>query len=350
MAKITLHVYDENFVYRGRIVNWVNMTWKEEFRGEGGFTLITHDSDEYAKLLRRGWYYYRKDRKVAMVASKVQRKTKDKTITLCGATALHRLRRRTVTLPVSIKNVEAGVYSLINNNLRGLPGIATAATKGLGGEYETEIEGTNLLDAVLEVVGESDYGVRAVFDIDNKRNIIEVYEGVDRSYSDESGGTVFSQEFGNLRDLVSTEDDDQYANVAYVTGSANNDPRTVYYQYVAPDAGDKANWREIIVNGESQGSDESTDAWKARQKRLAIKALQEHKDANAFEVDLPPEAFGKKYDLGDTVTCQSKRFDVRFSLPITEYKYTYKKGAEKSTVIVGNKPTDFILGAVRKNG
>ena len=67
-------------------------------------------------------------------------------------------------------------------------------------------------------------------------------------------------------------------------------------------------------------------------------------------MDLPPDDFGKKFDLGDTVTCQSKRFDVRFSLPITEYKYTYKKGVGKTNVIVGNKPTDFILGAVRKNG
>lgn len=350
MAGITLHVFDENFVYRGRIVNWLNMTWKEEFRGEGGFTLVTHDTDAYAQLLKQGWYYYRKDRKVAMVASKVQQKTKDKTITLCGATALHLLRKRTVTLPVSITNVEAGVYSLINNNLRGLASIATAEAKGLSGQYETEIEGANLLDAVLEVVGESAYGIRSVFDVKNKRNVIEVYEGADRSWKEGSGGTVFSQEFGNLKDLTITADDDRYANVAYVTGADKGDPRTIYYQYVSPDAGAQSNWREIIVKGENQGADESTADWQARQKRLAIKALQEHKDVHAFEVDLPPEDFGKKFDLGDTVTCQSKRFDVRFSLPITEYKYAYKKKVEKSTVIVGDKPTDFILGAVRKNG
>ena len=49
-----LHVFDTSFTYRGRVENWIDMTWTEEFRGEGKFTLVTHDTDKYAEILRHG--------------------------------------------------------------------------------------------------------------------------------------------------------------------------------------------------------------------------------------------------------------------------------------------------------
>jgi hypothetical protein len=247
--------------------------------------------------------------------------------------------------------VEESIYGLINGDLRDLSQVVTAKPKGLTEEYECEIEGVVMLDGVLEVLNESNYGIRANFDYKNKRNVIEVYEGVDRSYSSEHGGTVFSQEFGNLKSLIVTEDDDLYKNVAYVTGAANNDSRTVYYQYVAEEVRGKHElWREIIVDGENQEEGESNEDWQKRQKQIGIKALQEHKNAVTFEVELALGIFGKKYELGDKVTCKSKRYGLQFDTQITEYQYEYKQGVEKVKIILGNKPTDYVKGAIIKHG
>ena len=346
---MVLHVFDNTFTYVGRVENWLNMTWTEEYQGEGKFSLVTYDTDKYAELLRHGYYFYRKDRPVAMMAVKVERDTEKNTITVGGYTPIHLLNRRVIRLPRSYTNVEAAVYDLITSELRYLPNIACASRKGLTETCDLEIEGEEMLEAVFSVVKESSYGIRANFDYKNKRHVIEVYDGVDRTYDSANGGTVFSQEFGNLRNLKVIEDDDLYKNVAYVTGSSNNDPRTVYYQYVAPYAGGESTWREMLVDGENQGEEESNDAWRARQKSIAKKALQDYNDIKSFEVDLPPEIFGKKYDLGDSVTCRSKRYGLRFDTRITEYKYTYKNGVENVTVVLGSSALDYVQSSIAKS-
>lgn len=345
-----LHVFDDTFTYRGRVENFISLTWTEEYKNEGKFTLVTYDTDKYASLLRHGWYFYRTDRPCAMMAVKVERDTKKNRITVCGYTALHMLTRRIVDTPHEFLNIESGIYGMIDEDLRGLTQITTAEPKGLTDEWECNIEGVVMLDGVLTMLNESDYGIRANFDYENKRHVIEVYEGQDRTYSEESGGTVFSQEFGNLKSLVATEDDDLFKNVAYVTGSSNTDSRTIYYQYVSPEAGDQANWREMLVDGENQDEDESTADWQKRQKQIGMEALQEHKNAQSFEVEIGVEAFGKKYDLGDKVTCKSKRYGLQFDTRITEYEFEYKNGVETVKLVLGEKPLDYVKGAIVKHG
>ena len=347
-----LHVFDEGFVYRGRVEHWIDMTWTEEYQGEGKFNLITYDTDKYAELLRKGCYFYRSDRPCAMMAVDVKRNTEKNTITVGGYTALHILTRRVITLPQKITNIETGAYNLIfGYDFRGLNTIAQAESKGLEATIEEmEIEGEGMLDAVLTVIKESDYGIRANFDYKNKRHVIEVYEGIDRCYNSTSGGTVFSQEFGNLRNLVVTEDDDIFKNVAYVTGAANNDPRTVYYQYVSDGAGPYENWREVLVDGESQGADEPNEDWRKRQRSIGIKALQDYNSALSFEVELSPGIFGTKYDLGDKVTCKSRRYGLQFDTRITEYKYSNREGVENVTITLGDKPLGYVKGEIIRNG
>lgn len=345
-----LHVFDDTFTYRGRVENWISMTWTEEYKGEGKFSLVTYDTDKYAELLRHGWYFYRTDRPAAMMAVKVERDTDQNTITVGGYSALHLLSRRIVDLSYTCTNVEAGIYSMIGGDLRGLTQIKCAASKGLTASCDFEIEGEVMLDAVLSLLNESDYGIRANFDYENKRHVIEVYEGVDRSYNSENGGTVFSQEFGNLKKLVVTEDDDLFKNVAYVTGTANGASQTVYYQYVAPYAGKQSNWREMLVNGENQEEGESIDAWQKRQKQIGIKALQERKNACTFEVELSLGVFGEKYELGDKVTCRSKRYGLHFDTQITEYQHSYTSGVETVKITLGEKPVNYVRGEIIRNG
>ena len=348
---VVLHVFDENFKYKGRVKDWIDMSWVEEKKGEGKFTLVTYDTDKYASLLQKGRFFYRADRPCAMMAVKVERKTEKNQITVNGYTTLHMLTRRVVAYPYESTSIEDGIYGLIGENLRGLKNVSCAASKGLPGETDFKIEGTGLLYGVFSLLNESDYGIRMLFDYKNKKHIVEVYEGVDRTFDPKTGGTVFSQEFGNLRNLTVSEDDDLYANVAYVTGAAANDPQTIYYQYVSPEAGDdEANWRELLVQGESQKADQDYGEWQAQQRQRGKEALNDHRSALAFEVDMSPEQFGKKFDLADKVTCKSRRYGLMFNTSISEYKYSYKKGKEVVKLTLGNKPTDYVRSEVIKHG
>lgn len=347
-----LHVFDDAFTYRGRIENWIDCTWVEQYNGKGAFTLVTYDTDKYAQLMRRGWHYYRSDRPCAMLAVKVVRDTVKNTITLNGYTGLHVLTRRMIGLPKDYTNVEAGVYDLIDTAFGSVSYVGHAEAKGLDAECEVTIEGVIAWEGITSLLNDCEYGIRALFDRENKRHVIEVYEGADKTYNDQSGGTVLCQEFGNLKNLVVTEDDDLYKNVVYVTGAANNDPRTVYYQYVSPEAvaaGMDA-WREVIVRGEDQQEGESNPDWQKRQKQIAIDDLAERKSALCFDLELNAGDFGKKYDLGDKVTCKSKRYGLQFDTRITEYKYTCRAGVETERVTAGEKPLDYVKGEIVKHG
>ena len=346
-----LHVFDDTFTYRGRIENWISLTWTEQYTDKGGFTLEVYDTDKYAGLLRRGWYLYRADRPAAMMIISAKRDTEANTITAGGYTALHLLTWRTVAHPYSVTNAEGGVYGMINAELRGL-NVKTAPAKGLTAEYECRIEGEDLLEAATEVLEQTDYGIRANFDRANKTHVIEVYDGADRTYRDGVGGVVFSQEYGNLRRLTVTEDDDLYKNVALVTGADNRDPQTVYYQYVSPEAVEagEAQWRELLVTGDDQKEEETTADWQARQKQTGIKALQEHKNALCFECELSAEEFGNRCELGDKVTCKSLRYGLRFDARVTEYQYENRQGVETVRVVIGDKPLNYVKGEIVKHG
>lgn len=347
-----LHVFNKDFTYIGRVENWIEMSWSEEFRGKGKFTLMTYDTARYASLLRRGFFFYRTDRPCAMVAVRVVRDTNKNTITVNGYTGLHLLTRMHIGLPEEIKNVEAGVYQLIDRAFEGVSYLTHAPAKGLTAECDTTIEGVLCYDGTQSLLNDCDYGIRAKFDYPNKRHIIEVYEGRDLTYDPDSGGTVFCQEFGNLKGLVVTEDDDLYKNVAYVTGAANNDPSTVYYEYVSPAAvaAGKDAWREMFVDGEEQKEDETNDDWRKRQKQIAIDALAEQKSAMSFEVELTRGELGSRYELGDKITCQSKRYGLRFDTQITEYEYKNRAGKETEKLTLGDKPLDYVKGEILKHG
>lgn len=347
---MVLHVFDEKFEYKGRVENFISLTWDEEYQGEGKFTLITYDTDKYASILRKNWYFYRTDRPAAMMAVKLERDTSANTITVCGYTALHLLSRRIIDLEKSYTNVEHGVYDIINEDLRGLSMIETSTEKGYTDECECSFEGTGMMDAVMEMIETSELGIRARFDRNRKRHVIEVYKGADKTYKPRTGGTLFSQEFGNLKELKVIEDDDLYKNVAYVTGSDTSSPETIYFQYVPSYAGSEENWREIIVDGEDQEEDETTEEWQARQKQIARKALREHRSAMTFEVEVDSSQFGTKYDLGDKVTCKSKRYGLQFDTRITEYRYSYTGGIETVKLIIGEKPIGYVKGEIMRYG
>lgn len=347
-----LHVFDASFTYIGRVENWIDMSWGEQFRDKGKFTLITFDTQKYARLLRRGHYFYRADRPCAMLAVRVVRDTNKNTITVNGYTGLHLLTRMHIGLPEEIKNVEDGVYKIIDRAFEGVSYLTHAPAKGLTAECDTTIEGVLAYDGITSLLNNCDYGIRAKFDYPSKQHIIEVYEGRDLTYDPDSGGTVFCQEFGNLKSLVVTEDDDLYKNVAYVTGAANNDPQTVYYQYVTPeaDAAGIEHWHEMIVSGEDQKEDETNDDWRKRQKQIAKDAIAAQKSALSFEVELTRGDLGSKYELGDKVTCQSKRYGLLFDTQITEYEYKSRAGKETESLVLGERPLDYVKGEILKHG
>lgn len=362
-AVITLHVFDSELKYTGRIENWISMTWEEEYQGEGAFTLTVSDTDKYAKLLQRGCFISRNDRTTCMLLVSVERDGENHEIRACGYTGLHMLSYRVAYNQYKITNIEAGVYDLVNTNLRGLP-LTCDAAKGFGDSVDEEMfDCPKLLDAVLTLIREGDLGIRTVFDARNRIILFEVYKGEDRTYGTSYGHT-FSTEFGNLYSLVVTEDDDLLKNVAVVCGANPGCAKTTFtYPPIDPDNPQLLGLerRELLVDGEPQGTtgqkDEdgeeiprSFEDWEKAMLDKGKQALTEYNLIQTFQVKTYTGTYGVRYALGDKVTCKSGRYGLRFDARITQVKERYDETGKNISMTLGEPTINYVQRELKVHG
>lgn len=326
-----LHVLDENLTYRGRLSSYQALTWKEQYQGQGGFTLMAADTEQNAELLRHGNLLYRADRKTAMHIVNIVRSTEQKLITASGYTELCILERRAMLQPYTVSNAEQGIYGVVSENLRGLP-VELQQLSGYDAAWEGVLEEMALSEAAFSLCKYSGLGVKMLIDVNNKKRILSVYSGQDKTYSHQTGGRVFSQEFGNLRGLTVTEDDELYKNVIIVRGLGQDEQ---VKEIVIGDVSG-LDRREMLVKVATQGSKQTDEEYLAEMKAAGEQALLKQRRVQTFEAEISPKDFGTAYDLGDIVTCNSRRYGLRFDQRITEFMQTITNGT--STIV-------FTLGA-----
>lgn len=361
---MVLHVFDETLTYVGRLEAYQSLTWSEEYHGLGAFTLILPDSDANAALLKHNYTLYRADRKAAMMIVSVVRSTEQMQITASGYTALCYLDRRIVKDKTTIKDAEKDLYSLVTANLRDLPVISCAAEKGLTDTVEDmEFDGDQLTDAILDVCDEAEIGCRVGLDASaTPRGLVfELYKGDDLSYKD-GHGYVMCEEYGNLIDLTITQDSDNFRNFAFVQGTNLSDaPDDVEIVEVGTATGRER--REIYMGSglrqergkeatdtESATQDETLDDFRARLKAYGEKQLLEYYMADSFEAKISPADFGTKYDLGDLITCKSRKYGIQANLRIQSFTDIVERGAKTTTITLGYKPQPYVKGEILKNG
>lgn len=331
-----LHVLDENLVYRGRLEAYKSLTWKEQYQGEGGFSLTVEDTTRNAALLRHGWLLYRADRKTAMHIVNIARSTARSEISATGYTELVILNRRAMLKTYTVTDAESGMYGVVSQNLRGLP-VESAPTAGFGQQWDGVLEEMSLLDAVCSVGKYSGLGVKMIIDVNAQKRVFTVYQGQDRTYSPETGGRVFSQEYGNLRELTVTEDDDLYKNVAYVRGFGQDEKQK---QIVIGET-EGLERREMLVKVATQSSKQTASEYQAEMHSAGQNALQKQRHVQTFEAEISPDMFGKAYDLGDLVTCNAKRYGLRFDRRISEFTQTVENGVNKIVLTLGEPVVSY---------
>lgn len=345
---VTLHVFDSELNYKGRIENWQSLTWDEEYQGKGGFTLTIPDTTKNAKLIQRGCFLYRNDRNSLMMAVSIERNGENSEINIGGYTALHMLEHRVVHGKHKISNIESGIYTLISENLRGLPIKCASAVGYEDSIEEEEYECPELMDAVLTLIREGDLGIKAVFDSQSREITLQVYRGNDRTYGNEDGH-VFSTEFGNLYSVIVTEDDEELKNVAVVVCGESGSEKTVFV-YEAAEGLTGLDRRELLVSGEAQGTKEdekgneverTAEEWEKAMLDLGKQELTDHNFVQTFEVKPRAENYGVYYFLGDKVTCKSSRYNLRFDARITQVKESFDANGCELTMTLGEPTINY---------
>lgn len=346
---MSIEIYPSDFSTRYEITHAISVQMTIHYNEVGKVQLVVPASDYNINALKTGSILFDTVRDVTYIIVNTKCDTTDNRITVNGYTADWLLNKRCVATKRKIVNLEKGVYNVINDNLRGLPRISTAAVKGLTEKFTGEAEdatlsGGQVLDEIIPVLENGELGHRMVWDATNLCWVFEIFKGQDLTTGIHA--IAFAEEQGTCSDLVINEDASTFKNVAYVRYSLTNGNEPVVTVGTAEGENRFETWFDSSV---SQEEDETAAECKKRAVAYATMELGKMINRKSFKVTIDASELGTLYNVGDVVSCVSVRFGVSFHARITGVKYKLDATGENTEIILGD-PILTALGALKLNG
>gem|GEM_PF-1695850 len=351
-----LFVFSKSFNLMGHIGSFISLIWEEEYCGRGSFQLVLANESGTigeqggadlvgTRIIRQGRYIYQKGKKTAMVIRSIRVSEKDGQIIINGFTTLDILRQRVRVGTTKIENVELSMYHIADyvraeiepitgyNDLR-FKNYSIAETKGFEQTLDTQFTNWNVLDMLIALGNQSGLGFFMGFEHENQTHVFTVYEGKDFAVANESNNphVVFSEEYGTLSDVEIVDDKSIFANNAWVAGEGEGNRRfnqnvSTYPINDRPDAidifqisVDARDLRQTITDESGQETLLNSYDYGRILEGRGLAKLTEHPHVDTFTGTINPIGFGIDYNLGDIVTCISKKHNRRIDARITQFK------------------------------
>jgi hypothetical protein len=340
---MSLYIYTPDFSNFHEIKHAVSIQYSGNYNAVGKFTLVVPDNDYNAAIIKDDSLLYDTEKRIAFIVKNVKIDTKQHQITANGFTTNWLLKKRVIASPVTVSNAESGVYSLVNDNLRGLTRIATAASKGLTEVAGIPLNGGYLLDGIETVLSSVALGNRMAWNPRTLQHTFEVYKGEDKTTGNHA--VVFSDERGTARNLVITEDASEFKNVIYAVAEYND---TEIVEVIGTATGDERHeiWASVSVS-KDRADTEST--FRAKMRTAGALELSKYIKRLSFKVSIDPTEFGKAYSLGDVVSCVSNRYGIKFNARVTSVQYKKDSKTESTEITLGD-PILISIGEVKLSG
>lgn len=344
---MSLVLYTPDFSSRHEISHASSVQMSVYYNDIGKLILVAPINDYNIKALKNDSILYDTQKKVAYIVKNVVTDTKQNRITANGYTVNHKLNSRVIAAPVAVGNIESGVYSVVNENLRGMERVRTAASKGLTEKTQIDLYGGAILEQIMPVLSNAELGQRLNWNHRTEEFVFEVYKGNDLTSG--AKAVVFSDERGTARDLVINDDVSQFKNVAYVVSVfKQGDTETELVEIVGDATGDNRHeaWFDISLTAEEG---ETEEQFRARMRVHGAMELGKLIRRLSFTVVIDPAELGIAYNIGDLVACVSHRFGVKFNARISGVKYKKDANSETTELVLG-EPKLTAIGEVKLSG
>jgi len=352
---MSLEVYPADFSTRYELSHAISIQMSICYNETGKIQIVVAANDYNINALKKDYIIFDTERNATYIIVNVKCDTVENKITVNGYTTEYMLNRRVVAAKKRIINIESGVYGIINDNLRGLTRISTAAVKGLPEKFqpddpETEdtdesvIYGSGLLDAITPVLEYGELGRKMNWNPSTLSWEFEIYKGNDLTTGIHA--VTFAEEQGTCSKLVINEDASTFKNVAYIAWKKRDN--TEMLTTVGSATGDDR--YELWLNSSiTQEDGESEAAARKRANCFGQLEIGKYINRKSFSVVVDASELGILYNIGDIVTCSSVRFGVRFNARITGVTYTLDITGEQTAVQLGD-PILTALGEMKLNG
>ena len=306
------NVYDYNLNRIGTVETWVSLLWQEGYNTVGSFVIECQQTQEIARLLKVGNYMGRGDFKTLCLIRSVE--VKDHKIVANGHPAVSILGERVSVEVIDNQNAEEAMRFLVEK-MTPWERVENGEIAGIENVFGRQISDKTVLEYCEEIAAEVDAGFLLRFDKTNKKLLFEVYKPV------KSENLVFAQKFGNLANVTYSETDNQFKNVAVVAGSGEGEERITVT--VGDLTATGAARREIYVDARNEKikDEESEEKYKSRLENLGFEKLAEQIKIQNIGAEINFADFGKRYGLGDVVTCNIDEIGVKLETRITGFSF-----------------------------
>lgn len=315
-----IDVYDINLNRIGALFTWVSLIWEYGYNTLGTFQLEVQQTEQTASLLKR-WQYFKIDTDdKPMISTSVY--VRDKKIVVNGFPATCILDRRVSDVVINNKLAEVSMFQLVND-MSPWENLRTGELKGLQPKFTNQVSDKSILE-YCEIIGQAtDTGfyIRK----DGKELLFECY------MPELNPNLKFSEQHGNLADIILALSDTKDYNVCVVAGMATETERITVTVGDVDSTGYKR--REIYVDARDvqQEESETMEHYVERLRQRGISKLAEMVSVETIEFCIEDD----RARLGDLVSVKVPEFGLQLITRIVTEKYKSQGNRTIRTISVG---------------
>jgi|LGVF01.2.fsa_nt_gb hypothetical protein len=339
MDRIILKILDEELNFVGSIKKYASFYFVLNFNRAKEFQLIA--PIKYEKILKEDYYIY-VSRKKSFIINYVKSEEDKGIVTVRGKHVMNELKNW-ITLPLTgldydviTGDAETVLKHYINSNCvnpqdterKGMF-FEIAPNLNRGSRIHRESSHKNLLEEVEEIAKSIDIGWIVELDYVRKKLIFDVYEGVDRAYSqDINNKVIMSKKRKNIENVITTRDISDYKNVNYVAGQGEGAERKI--AIVRDPNQTFMKRREMFTDARDIGDDSETTLEDRGLAKLGEASYIYRSESTIVDKN---SKYEESWNLGDLVTVQDGLGQLDYR--VNEVKEVHEP-LKKVDVVIGN--------------
>lgn len=348
-----LFIFDKNLNFKGILDTFTSLQWIKKYYKYGEFELHCKLTPENINLLQRENIVWKKDDDEAGFIDYrqlIQDENGDENLIVKGPFLTKYLERRIIWGQQTLQTTaESAMRVLIDkqcitpeDNNRIIPGLILGEIKNYSKTVDYQISYANLLGEIENISNISDLGYKIIFDIQNKKLIFDVYNGLDRTIDQSiNSHAIFSKEFENVLEQEFVDSLNNYKSLALVGGIGEGIERKL----VSVGNTSGLDRFEMFVDAKDLSNiDENNNPISDTDYNLLLKErgntkLAECTDIKTFDSKINVNSnliYKVDFDLGDIVTCTSKKWGITINTRITEVTEVYEESGPQINIIFGN--------------
>ena len=342
-----INIIDRDFNFLGQIDEYKSFMPSKKWHGAGKFEFHLQANTTHAECLQKENIIFTTEKKAYVILYR-EANSKDGQLIIKGMEIKSYLARWLVFPPEGYayyrvnSNVETIMKEYVTATLqrKGITNIAVAENQNRGIQTVYQSRYKNLAEELEKLSLASGLGWDIVLDLENKRFVFDVFEGLDRTESqDVNPNAIFSIEYDNIGEQKLIESRLGYANTAIVAGQGEGADREITI------VGDGEGLDSFELFVDARDLENSTDLPARGEQKLA--EVQEIFTFDSRVLVDKNLIYEEDFNLGDLVTIQNSKWDVTVDRRITELTEIYESSGFRLDVTFGESlPT--IIDLVKK--